>query len=65
MNRKDKAKAFDALKLALTNQWHDGHWTWWCCDPSGGDRRDSREEAIADLVEWAKKIAERKRRRGK
>ena len=56
MTTEEKAAAFDNLALSLTNEWHDGTWSWWCPTPSGGVPRASREEAMADLVAWAKKM---------
>jgi hypothetical protein len=54
MSDPEKIEAFDALALALTNRWHDGQWSWWCRTPPGGPSRATREEAVADLVVWAK-----------
>jgi hypothetical protein len=50
-----KAAAFDLLTRALTNRWSDGKWSWWCRTPCGSTEtlRETREEAIADLMEWA------------
>lgn len=45
---------YQTLLLALTNQWHDGSWSWWCRKPNGGPQRHTREEAMQDLIEWAK-----------
>ena len=53
----EKASAFDALAEALTNRWADGRWSWWCRTPPGGEMRDARDEAIADLVLWAERTA--------
>jgi hypothetical protein len=55
----DKARAFDLLALVLVNRWHDGRWGWWCPQPCGGEgvRRETRDEAIADLIEWARGLA--------
>jgi hypothetical protein len=54
-----KAAAFDEMATALTNCWHDGKWSWWCCSPCGGDKHESREEAVKELVEWAERVAAR------
>jgi hypothetical protein len=53
MTTEEKAAAFDRLAAALTNQWDDGSWSWWCRTPCGGPPRPTREEAVADLVAWA------------
>lgn len=55
MTTRQKAEAFDRLAVAMTNQWYDGQWSWHCGTPSGGPMRDTREEAIADLIEWSKR----------
>jgi hypothetical protein len=56
MTDAEKIAAFDTLALALTNQWHDGSWTWFCRTPCGGlVKRATREEAVADLVAWAER----------
>jgi len=54
----DKAFAFDLLAKALTNRWWDGRWSWWCRSPVGGPPREFREEAVADLLEWARRQKE-------
>ena len=54
MTADEKAAAFDALAATLTNQWSDGSWSWWCPHPCGGPMRVTREEAVNDLVSWAK-----------
>lgn len=56
MTDAEKAAAFDLLAEALTNRWHDGRWSWWCRSPCGGPLRATREEAAADLIEWARRI---------
>jgi hypothetical protein len=53
----EKAAAFDDLAEALTNQWHDGLWSWWCYTMCGGPKRATQVEAIADLIEWGKRMA--------
>ena len=55
MTTKEKAAAFDALANALANQWWDGKWSWFCKTPCGGPMLATKDEAIADLVEWAKR----------
>lgn len=55
MTTEEKAETFDLIARALTNRWSDGRWSWWCRLPCGGPSRDTREEAVADLVEWAKR----------
>ncbi len=56
MSDEEKVVAFDLLARALTNKWSNGKWTWWCRLPCGSyDDRDTREEAVADLIEWAKR----------
>jgi hypothetical protein len=55
MSAEEKAAAFDVLALALTNRWADGLWSWWCPSPPGGEKRATREDAVADLVAWAQK----------
>lgn len=60
MTTEEKAAAFDTLCVALTNRWSCGYWTWWCSAPCGGARRDTREEAVADLVAWAAFTAPRR-----
>jgi hypothetical protein len=59
MTTDEKAAAFDLLVVALTNQWHDGSWSWWCRTPCGGPARATREEAVADLVEWSRRKVKR------
>lgn len=59
MTLEEKGAAFDAIAKALTNQWWDGTWSWWCPVPAGGPRRPSREEAVADLVAWARSAKRR------
>lgn len=51
----DKITAFDLLAKAMTNKWSDGKWSWWCRLPCGGESRETREEAVQDLIEWAKR----------
>jgi hypothetical protein len=61
----EKAAAFDALALALTNCWFDGSWTWFCPTPCGSSvKRATRDEAVADLVEWAGRTAAKRLARG-
>lgn len=55
----EKVEAFDAMAKALTNQWSSGEWSWFCGCPPGGPMRATREEAVADLVAWAKKYRKR------
>lgn len=55
MNIEEKATVFDLLVRAMTNRWSDGRWSWFCRTPCGGESRETREEAIADLIEWAKR----------
>jgi hypothetical protein len=54
----EKAAAFDVLAVAMTNRFADGTWSWWCPTPCGGaETRQTREEAVADLVAWAGRAA--------
>lgn len=65
MTTEEKAAAFDALAIALTNCWHDGSWTWFCPCPCGSSKpRATREEAVVDLVEWAEKTARKRLAKG-
>lgn len=50
----EKAAAFDLMFLAVTHQWWDGKWSWWCRTQFGPSRA-TREEALADFLEWAAK----------
>lgn len=62
MTDAEKIEAFDALALAMTNCWHDGKWSWWCPTPSGSElRRETREEAVMDLVGWANRVKPKKK----
>lgn len=62
MTDADKIVAFDNLMLALTNQWHDGRWSF--RSPSlCGDIRLSRQEAEADTVAWAERAAKAARKK--
>lgn len=62
MTDADKAAMFDALAEALTNRWQDGSWSWWCPTPCGGPTRETRAEAVADLVKWAHDTNRRRRK---
>jgi hypothetical protein len=53
-----KAEAFDLIALAFTNRWYDGSWTWYCHTPPGGPRRATRAEAVADLIDYARREAQ-------
>ncbi len=64
MTTEEKAAAFDLVAVALTNDWSDGTWSWWCPSPPGGPHRATREEAVADLVAWAGKYKKRPLRLG-
>lgn len=55
MTDQEKIEAFDHLARAMTNPWYDGQWSWFCLCPAGGPLRATREEAVADLVAWAKR----------
>lgn len=58
MTIEEKSAAFDLIAMAFTNLWHDGSWTWWCYQSCGGlTKRNTQEEAIADLIEWSKETA--------
>lgn len=62
MNDAEKLAAFANLTDALTNRWADGTWTWWCPTPSGCEtHRQTKEEAIVDLVAWAERMAKKQR----
>lgn len=61
MTDAEKASAFDLLAEALLNRWWDGRWSWHCLTPSGGPQRDTREEALADLVRWSETVARKRR----
>lgn len=65
MTAEDKALAFDVLALALTNQWSNGQWSWFCHTPSGGQKCDTREEAVADLVAYGCREYRHLEKRGK
>ena len=62
MSDAEKIAAFDSIALAMTNQWHDGKWSWWCPSPCGGSMFDAREEAVVDFIEWAKRINKRRKK---
>lgn len=51
----EKAAAFDLLCAALTNRWESGRYSWWCANPAGGPRRDTPEECVPDLLQWAER----------
>ena len=55
MNETEKAAAFDQLIKALLHKWHDGRWSWWARTPCGGPVRDTKEEALADLLAWSQR----------
>jgi hypothetical protein len=65
MTTDEKAAAFDNLAAAMTNRWSDGEWSWWNPQPSCGTatKRATQEEAVADLVAWAEKMAVQQRKR--
>jgi len=56
MTTDEKAAAFDLLLTALTNRWEDGRFSWWCANPAGGPKRDTAEQVVADLLEWAERV---------
>ena len=58
-----KAAAFDDLSIALTNLWANGKWSWYCSTPCGGNLVLTQEEAVADLVQWAKRTVAYKAKR--
>lgn len=63
MTDAEKAAAFDALSVALTNQFSDGLWSWYCPTPCGGEAKFATQpEAVADLVRWAERMARRPRK---
>ena len=53
--------ALDTLTQALTNQWHDGRWSWWNPSPCGGSMFPTRQEAIDDLLAWSQRIVKKQR----
>lgn len=63
MTDAEKVAAFDELAEALTNRWHDGSWTWWPPTACGSAEtpRATQAEAVADLIEWAKRTAKKQR----
>lgn len=56
-----KAAALDTLTTALTNQWHDGRWSWFNLSPCGGPMRSTRSEAVEDLLAWSQRVVKRQR----
>ncbi len=67
MTDAEKIAAFNDLADAMTNQYWDGRWAWWCPTMAGGveTMRATMEEAVADLVAWAKRKAPKQRNRRK
>jgi len=63
MTDAEKIAAFDDLAEALTNRWHDGSWSWWCPTPAGSTEKPvaTQQEAVSDLVAWAKRKALKQR----
>lgn len=57
MTDAQKAEAFDLLARTFTNRWYDGRWSWFCHTPCGGPQRGTRAEAVADLVDYARRHA--------
>lgn len=59
----DVAKVILDIADAFTNRFHDGTWAWWNSKPSCGAEtmRATKEEAVADLVEFAEKMAKQQR----
>lgn len=62
MTDSEKIAAFDSIALAMTNQWADKRWSWWCPSPCGGEMVSTREEAVLSLVEWAERINNRRKK---
>lgn len=63
MSDAEKVAAFDAIAAAFTNRWHDGQYSWFCLKPCGGEMHATPGEAVAEFVEWCKKVAEVKHKR--
>lgn len=59
----EKAAAFDTLCDALTNRWSNGRWSWFPHTACGGPERETKEEAIRDLIEWSERIAAANRKK--
>lgn len=53
MTPDEKVAAFDTLVAALVHPFGKGGWVWWCPNTTGGTVRVEREEAVAELLQWA------------
>lgn len=63
MTTEDKALAFETLADAFTNYWEDKTWSWWCPNPAGGKKCDTRSEAVADLLRWCREYVRVRRKK--
>lgn len=50
----DLVADMEAILGAMTNQWFDKRWSWWCPNKAAGPMREDREQAKQDFVDWCR-----------